>query len=101
MAKGLCFFCDQPYERGHRCNIKKTQLFLIEIPGEDDEESAELLPETGDDLSEETEVQPQISMLALSGAQGFQTMRITGLYGKTPLHILIDSGSTHNFLDIT
>jgi len=33
LAKGLCFFCDQPYARGHQCNIKKTQLFLIEIPG--------------------------------------------------------------------
>jgi len=24
LAKGLCFFCDQPYERGHKCNIEKT-----------------------------------------------------------------------------
>ena len=24
LAKGLCFFCDQPYERGHKCNLKKT-----------------------------------------------------------------------------
>jgi len=38
LAKGLCFFYDQPYERGHKCNIKKTQLFLIEIPGIDEEE---------------------------------------------------------------
>jgi len=26
-------------------------------------------------------------------------MRVTGYYGQKPLHILIDSGSTHNFLD--
>ncbi|KAE9621561.1 putative nucleotidyltransferase, Ribonuclease H [Lupinus albus] len=30
----------------------------------------------------------------------FRTMRVTGQYNKKPLHILIDSGSTHNFLDI-
>ena len=24
VTKGLCFFCDQPYKRGHKCNIKKT-----------------------------------------------------------------------------
>jgi len=33
LAKGLCFFCDHPYEKGHKCNIKKTQLFLIENTG--------------------------------------------------------------------
>nr|KYP34429.1 hypothetical protein KK1_044610 [Cajanus cajan] len=27
-------------------------------------------------------------------------MRITGYHKKKPLHVLIDSGSTHNFLDI-
>nr|KYP76696.1 Transposon Ty3-I Gag-Pol polyprotein [Cajanus cajan] len=27
-------------------------------------------------------------------------MRVTGLFKKKPLHILIDSGSTHNFLDV-
>ena len=26
-------------------------------------------------------------------------MRVTGLHGRSPLHILIDSESTHNFLD--
>jgi len=28
-------------------------------------------------------------------------MRVTGLHGKNPLHILLNSGSTHNFLDIS
>jgi len=45
--------------------------------------------------------EPQISVHALSGCQSFQTMRVTGLHGKTSLHILIDSCSTHNFLDIS
>ena len=43
----------------------------------------------------------QISVHALSGCQSFETMRVTGLHGKTSLHILIDSDSTHNFLDIS
>jgi len=71
LAKGLCFFCDQHYERGHKDNIKKTQLFLIEIPVEHDEELAELGEETVEDLGESEEDQPQISMHALSGGQSF------------------------------
>lgn len=27
LAKGLCFFCDQPYEKGNKCNIKKLNCF--------------------------------------------------------------------------
>jgi len=27
-------------------------------------------------------------------------MRVTGYFKKRPIHILIDSGNTHNFLDV-
>lgn len=45
---------------------------------------------------------PLISIHAISGSssRGFRTMRITGRVGKKAVHILIDSGSTHNFLDV-
>lgn len=43
----------------------------------------------------------QLSMNTLSGASTYQTMRVSGLYNKKMLlQILIDSGSTHNFLDL-
>ena len=45
-------------------------------------------------------LEPCISVNALSGNHGYQTIRIIGYHGKNPLHILIDSGSTHNFVDI-
>jgi len=41
-----------------------------------------------------------ISMHAIVGINTFQAMRITGKVKKRPLHILIDSGSNHNFLDL-
>ena len=99
LAKGLCFFCDQPYARGHKFNIKKTQLFLIEIPGVGEVE------EGGEDREEERKAMEEeetacISINALSGLQGYQTMRVIGVHSRTPLHILLDSGSTHNFLDL-
>jgi len=84
----------------YKCTLKKTQLFLIEILGfEEDKEDNELRGDEGDELRDEEG--PQISVNALSGVQGFQTMRVTGMSGKTPLHILLDLGRTHNFLDIS
>ncbi|XP_074306486.1 uncharacterized protein LOC141641737 [Silene latifolia] len=38
---------------------------------------------------------------ALSGSQGFHTMRVVGTHRQKPLHILVDSGSTHNFMDLS
>lgn len=42
---------------------------------------------------------PEISVNALTGIASFKMIRVTGYYKNKPLHILIDSGSTHNFLD--
>lgn len=41
----------------------------------------------------------QISVHALTGALSYRTMRIKGKVKKCTFTILIDSGSTHNFLD--
>ena len=46
------------------------------------------------------EIEPCIFLQAINGVQGFQTMRVTGYVGKKAIQILIDSGSTHNFLDV-
>ena len=45
---------------------------------------------------------PQLSIHAINGihkAFNTRTMRVEGEYKKRKLYILIDSGSTHNFLD--
>lgn len=31
IAKGLCYYCDQPYDRNHKCQFKEPQLFTVEI----------------------------------------------------------------------
>lgn len=68
----------------------------------DKEEEVEVEEEVMQDIpsSEGTEVS-HISMHAIVGVPHFQTMTVTGVYNKRPVHILIDSGSTHNFLDET
>ena len=40
-AKGLCYFCDHSSEMGQMCQSKRTQLFLLEIPKEDQDEHQE------------------------------------------------------------
>jgi len=99
IAKGLCYYCDQPFDKGHQCASKSTQLFLVEVPGEDDKDSGtgEFSREVNFDLEE---MEPQVSTNAMNEASGFHTMRINDHVGKKTLHILIDSGSTHNFLDV-
>jgi len=58
--------------------------------GEDDKEGSEPLKDGGT---------PQISLQAMHESVGFQIMRVMGHVGKCQIHILIDSVSTHNFLD--
>nr|GEW16251.1 putative mitochondrial protein [Tanacetum cinerariifolium] len=43
---------------------------------------------------------PQITLNALFGLNSYQPIRVRGRVGKQVVHILIDYGSTHNFLDI-
>jgi len=101
-AKNLCFFCDEKYISGHKC---RAQVYQLEIMGEEEGEMEEEEEEL-QDAAAQGEVHtedgvPHISLHALNGTIAYQTMRINGRAGRATLHILIDSGSTHNFLDIS
>ncbi|XP_021848493.1 uncharacterized protein [Spinacia oleracea] len=98
IAKGLCYYCDAPYDRNHKCQFKEPQLFTVEIVGDEVEEVSE--GEDGD-MGETDITEPLISMSALSGSQGFSTMRVRGVVQGKPIQILVDSGSTHNFVDLS
>ncbi|GJY48208.1 reverse transcriptase [Tanacetum coccineum] len=50
------------------------------------------------DCPQTIEERPQISFNALSGVNSFKTIRIKGYMGKQLMHILMDTGSTHNFI---
>ncbi|RWV90710.1 hypothetical protein GW17_00047065 [Ensete ventricosum] len=96
-AKGLCWHCDEPWSREHRC--KKGRLLMIDlVENEDNEPSKEGLK-----LEEEaTEEEPQPTDYAvhvLAGYSNPQTMKVGGLLKQQPITILIDTGSTNNFLN--
>nr|GEY23607.1 hypothetical protein [Tanacetum cinerariifolium] len=99
-AKNQCFYCDEKYVPRQKCS---GQMFVLEVlttsDGEDDEFSGEeCLVEEFRLVSQEQN--PQISLNDLSGITNFQTMRVKGQTNRQPIHILMDCGSTHNFLDV-
>ncbi|XP_077233660.1 uncharacterized protein LOC143875969 [Tasmannia lanceolata] len=96
--KGLCYFCDEKYVPGHDCRRRLYHLSAID----DDSEGilAEDIPierpEIPDALQEDNS--GEMSFYALVGHQNPNSIRVTGVSAQHSLHVLIDSGSTHNFV---
>ncbi|KAA8546750.1 hypothetical protein F0562_003179 [Nyssa sinensis] len=94
--KGLCYYCDEKYSLGHRC--ERPQLFMIEDAPHMEKENGE----NGEEPPQEAETQellPEISFHAIAGAEHPQTLRVLGKWKNKSLMVLIDGGSTHNFID--
>ncbi|KAH0641887.1 hypothetical protein KY290_033503 [Solanum tuberosum] len=84
--------------------IAKRHLYSIEleeVEREDINDDAEAILEEGEieallrDLIENCE----ISLQDLNGIKGYRTLRNSGYTTKKPINILIDYGSTHNFIN--
>ncbi|GKE54771.1 hypothetical protein Tco_1489927, partial [Tanacetum coccineum] len=89
------------YSPGYKCSGQVYSLEVIGESEEQEEDDSEHLVESNeeddnvemcnaafDNSSLET---PKISLNALSGVNSIQTMRVRGMVGKQPLHILVDS----------
>lgn len=92
--KGLCFRCNENFFPGHKCNKKQMYMITLEI---DDYEEIEVVEELQNE--KRTLFDPQLSIHALTCMDSCQTMRIRGCYVTKMLFLLIDLGSSHNFLD--
>ncbi|KAF5481507.1 hypothetical protein F2P56_002149 [Juglans regia] len=101
--KGLCYHCDEKWNPLHKC--KSPKIYLLQ-GSEDEGDEQEVLqvdeivgktqPET---LSSNNE-QPEISLAAIAGTPTSKTMRVVGSILGEQVIILLDSGSSHNFIDI-
>ena len=97
--KGLLFNCDIKYSKGHKCNDKK--LFYIDCEEEEPkEEEASQEEVTSEDIKEATseEITPTIYCHALDGISTPKNVKIEGYINNKKVTMLIDSGSTHNFI---
>ncbi|XP_026416642.1 uncharacterized protein LOC113312098 [Papaver somniferum] len=95
--KGLCYNCDEFYRHDHKC---KTQHLFMLITDEDMEESDPISPAVHQvDSPPPSDSTMEISLHALTGNVVHDTIRIAGHLHKKPIMILIDTGSTHSFID--
>ena len=93
--KGLCYYYDTKWHRGHQC--KELKLFLMEgmdVAGEEEVLAMEEQPNFEPKQSE-------ITLYALLGSPSPGTMRVLGQIRGHWVVILLDTGSSHNFLDFT
>jgi hypothetical protein len=100
--KGLCYNCDDKYFPGHKCKEHKIFMVVTEDISEEDVvvPPVEELPPPSDltPPSDPPEVDPVISLNALTGFSAPQTLKLIGYIKNRKVIILVDSGSTHNFI---
>ncbi|XP_028802456.1 uncharacterized protein LOC114757550 [Neltuma alba] len=89
--KGLYYTCDAKFTPTHRCPNK--QLMLLQSEGESNEEEDET-PE----IIEADATLHHLSLYALRGTQGPATIRFQGTIQGTTVQILLDGGSSDNFI---
>jgi hypothetical protein len=94
--KDLCFNCESKYSKGHKCGEKK--LFYIDCEEEEEEEEQEPSQDENIEAISSEELTPTISCNALAGISTPQTLNIKGYIKNKKVIVLIDSGSTHNFI---
>ncbi|KAA3452986.1 Transposon Ty3-G Gag-Pol polyprotein [Gossypium australe] len=103
--KGLCFWCGSKYSPGHKCSKSQVFQLVIEPTWEPGSELKESIVDELQDCSEQFELgeqspgSPVLSLHALQGLQSHHTMLFLALIDNTEVVVLVDSGSTHNFLD--
>ncbi|VFR01345.1 unnamed protein product [Cuscuta campestris] len=90
-AKGLCYNCDQRWTKGHRC---RRVLLLIG----DDDDAPDLEIDEPTTLEEPCVTADISSLQTLTGLSTPRSLRLTGQICTHAIHILIDGGSTHNFI---
>ena len=96
-AQGLCFNCNERFTVGHKC--QGMQLLLLEGPTDVSEITYGEVHEEAD-AGEETREndEPEITLHALTGWSAPRTMHVDAKVGFLKAVVLIDSGSTHNFI---
>jgi hypothetical protein len=94
-SRGLCFICGEKWAPGHQC-APTVQLHIVQ----------ELIDALGFDLLEGRDSEPAataemlaISSAAMTGTEAPSTFRLVGQLQKQKVLMLVDSGSSHCFVN--
>jgi hypothetical protein len=100
--KGLCYNCHEKHFLGQKCKEQILFMAIYEDISEEDVETPLVSesPEITDitSPSDPPEVEPVISLNALTGFSSPQTLKLISYIKHRKVIILVDSGSTHNFI---
>ncbi|KAJ4811165.1 polyprotein [Rhynchospora pubera] len=99
-ALNLCHKCNEKWHYGHQC-ANKT-LHLLKGPEEEEDMSSEgeVWEENRDDEQFDEQVEEAvISLFNSKGNTRVKNMKFKGTIGKMPICALIDTGSTHSFVN--
>ncbi|VFQ89359.1 unnamed protein product [Cuscuta campestris] len=88
--KGLCWYCDEKWVPGHHC---KHRFLAFMGPDDDDDHTA-----NADQVAEDIITADISSMHSLAGSPHPRSLKLLGAVNDVPVQVLLDGGSTHNFL---
>jgi hypothetical protein len=100
--KGLYYNCDENYFSGHMCKEHKIFMAMSKDVSEEATYVSHVLdlapPNDLNQSYDPLEVEPPISLNALTGFSAPQTLKLIGYIKNKKVTILVDSGRTHNFI---
>lgn len=96
--KGLCYNYEEKFSPGHKCRTQKLYLMEGIWPAEEEDRNE---PELEEEVVQKEIPGPiaKVSLHAIAGSHSPQTMQVKGWINWIPVTVLVDSGSTHNFLN--
>ncbi|XP_019446853.1 PREDICTED: uncharacterized protein LOC109350125 [Lupinus angustifolius] len=91
--KGLCFKCDEPYSREHRCKNKQLRMLWLD---EEDEEGSDSKEDEEDEVGKFKSL--QLSLYSMVGLTSMKSWKVSGEFLGRTVVILLDCGASHNFV---
>ncbi|XP_042051252.1 uncharacterized protein LOC121796474 [Salvia splendens] len=91
--KNLCWYCPEKYTPSHVCNKTFLAYMGVDEDSENEEDGQPEPPETADIITADIS-----HIYALDGKYRAESIELQGSIGASPVLVLVDTGSTHDFL---